>query len=74
MFQSALRYLRKSFASDGSPKSSGDRLLSYMIGSDNLTALAAFCNTLFYYFEVKKKGKQPRQPRRVYFSFELVRR
>jgi hypothetical protein len=25
-----------------------------MIGPDNLTALAAFCNTLFYYFEVAK--------------------
>lgn len=26
-----------------------------MIGLDNLTALAAFCNTLFYYFEIEKR-------------------
>jgi hypothetical protein len=25
-------------------------ILSYMIGPDNLTSLAAFCNTLFHYF------------------------
>jgi len=58
MFQSALRYLRKIFfASDTSPGSSGDRIFTYMIGSDNLTALAAFCNTLFDYLRLVKSSQ-----------------
>ena len=45
-----------------------------MIGPDNLTALAAFCNTLFYYFEIEKDNQYSvarlRAAQSICFAFE----
>jgi len=48
-----------------------------MIGPNNLTALAAFCNTLFYYFEIEKDKEYSvirlRTAQGICFAFELSR-
>src|SRR5712691_10002728 len=55
MFQSALSYPpQESFANEMSPISSGDCILIFKIGTDNLTSLAAFCNTLFHNLRSRK--------------------